>query len=508
MRINASGHIFAILTYFFLGMYALYSVYNMFVIEAQLIGEPITLVYGVLCAAGIGGSVLFAAVYRNFERRPAFMRRVLGAGYLLPPVLTALSVLATLGLAWYGFFWAAVIVVFILIGFNLAMSASLIYLMMREAEWFGTWLGVVTAAGVAAVSVPAFIFGMNGAAADADYTGFLTASAVSFAAVVFLMALAAFRGAEIPDRLMRAQKEFGIRHVGASEQGTPSAETGALSMEPDVPLRRILICNGVLIIVFAFWIGANDVYCAGIRIADPAFFDVPYVLCLAPGLALGGILADVFRGRYLPLAAVACVLALAPLSISFDEPSRLLTSWVGGLIHGLFLFHISYSLPSVMSFGRHSVRILAVVGLLYYLGAGAGGLSSETIVAWSVQARLWLIVCAAFGVLFALLSFGRMPAVPPYPVPSGTAGQDPGGAPAEPAVESGRHVLDPIASEYGFSPREREVVGYLLESYSTAEIADAMFVTERTVQFHVSSLLRKTGMRTRTELVALFTQTK
>jgi DNA-binding NarL/FixJ family response regulator len=50
--------------------------------------------------------------------------------------------------------------------------------------------------------------------------------------------------------------------------------------------------------------------------------------------------------------------------------------------------------------------------------------------------------------------------------------------------------------------REREIWRLVAHGKSNSEIAAAAFITERTVKYHVSNLLSKTGTKTRTELVA------
>jgi len=51
--------------------------------------------------------------------------------------------------------------------------------------------------------------------------------------------------------------------------------------------------------------------------------------------------------------------------------------------------------------------------------------------------------------------------------------------------------------------REREVLDALLENLANKEIADRLHISERTVKFHVSSLLEKFGVRRRSDLILL-----
>ena len=58
------------------------------------------------------------------------------------------------------------------------------------------------------------------------------------------------------------------------------------------------------------------------------------------------------------------------------------------------------------------------------------------------------------------------------------------------------------------SPREREVLQALLENLANKEIAGRLHISERTVKFHVSSVLQKYGVRRRTDLLLLWFQNR
>ena len=59
------------------------------------------------------------------------------------------------------------------------------------------------------------------------------------------------------------------------------------------------------------------------------------------------------------------------------------------------------------------------------------------------------------------------------------------------------------SSPANLSQREREVLDALLENLANKEIADKLHISERTVKFHVSSLLEKFGVPRRTDLILL-----
>jgi DNA-binding NarL/FixJ family response regulator len=76
-----------------------------------------------------------------------------------------------------------------------------------------------------------------------------------------------------------------------------------------------------------------------------------------------------------------------------------------------------------------------------------------------------------------------------------------GGSPLGPGV-TGRlldHIEQGDERPGGLTPRELEVLTLLVRGLKNAEIASELFISERTVKFHVSSILAKLGAGTRTE---------
>jgi DNA-binding CsgD family transcriptional regulator/tetratricopeptide (TPR) repeat protein len=73
-----------------------------------------------------------------------------------------------------------------------------------------------------------------------------------------------------------------------------------------------------------------------------------------------------------------------------------------------------------------------------------------------------------------------------------------GDVPAEPAVETAAHE-DP----FGLTPRERQVLVLVAEGRTNREIGDALFMAEKTASVHVSRILSKLDVRSRTEAAAV-----
>ncbi|SEF67133.1 two component transcriptional regulator, LuxR family [Eubacterium ruminantium] len=55
-------------------------------------------------------------------------------------------------------------------------------------------------------------------------------------------------------------------------------------------------------------------------------------------------------------------------------------------------------------------------------------------------------------------------------------------------------------SSKGFTPRELEVLRYLVDGYENTEIAEKLNISPRTVKMHIENMLHRTGFRNRLEL--------
>ena len=78
-----------------------------------------------------------------------------------------------------------------------------------------------------------------------------------------------------------------------------------------------------------------------------------------------------------------------------------------------------------------------------------------------------------------------------------------GGSLLEPAVAS--RFLDSINDPDALTARQKEVLKLIATGLLNKEIANRLYISERTVKFHVSEILAKLGAGNRTEAVAIAT---
>ncbi|MMZ64498.1 HTH-type transcriptional regulator MalT [compost metagenome] len=64
-----------------------------------------------------------------------------------------------------------------------------------------------------------------------------------------------------------------------------------------------------------------------------------------------------------------------------------------------------------------------------------------------------------------------------------------------------QELLPLLAERHGLTTRERELLGFVLRSYSSKDIAAAMHISAYTVQDHLKSIFSKTGVSSRRELI-------
>jgi DNA-binding CsgD family transcriptional regulator len=72
----------------------------------------------------------------------------------------------------------------------------------------------------------------------------------------------------------------------------------------------------------------------------------------------------------------------------------------------------------------------------------------------------------------------------------------------EPVARRGRNEAAAPGDELGLTPREKEVLALVAEGRTNRQIADALFISDKTASVHVSNILAKLGVANRAEAAA------
>lgn len=208
------------------------------------------------------------------------------------------------------------------------------------------------------------------------------------------------------------------------------------------------------------------------------------------GLLLGGHITN----RSKKISAITCLIILAtPMLYIILQAQAGIT---------LLVFLLSYFFTGVLSVYRFGITsdmsdavnakglpmtFLCTFGLVFgRLGEGIGGfmgikLSQNQLVLISVTCFV-LVIATAFFIFHYLTSF--------IPVPQ--------------VVQNHEDRMTAFKVKYDISTREMDVLELLIEGKSNAEIADRLYVSENTVRFHVSNILKKTGCKSRKDVSSLY----
>ena len=207
------------------------------------------------------------------------------------------------------------------------------------------------------------------------------------------------------------------------------------------------------------------------------------------GIAVAGILAD--RDRRLGLALCAASLVMPFLLIAL--------SGVGASAFGLWMLAYLLTGIYVLFSVLLTVDLAEEAGREYMAGSGMlvrhVGDTLGTVIYVALAARpIVLIVIAA--VLFALTA---MVFLALFRREITTA------EPTSPE-ERERRRFDRFAATHDLSARERQILRLVLDEKSNAEIADELVLSLSTVKFHMTNLLKKTGCKTRLEILAKYAE--
>ncbi len=203
----------------------------------------------------------------------------------------------------------------------------------------------------------------------------------------------------------------------------------------------------------------------------------------ALGLIIAGLASDKNRrwGAIFCLAALAFPFAALALGNSTVGETAM---WMVA-----YLFLGFWSAYRILVFSDISAKRglpgLAVAGLLVgRLGEAIGTLGASFLTGAPLIVASGVVFALVIALFFSLYQKSYSPIIH--------------------AEETEKQRLQEYASRFKLSPREREIFNLIVQGMSNTEIAAALFITESTVKFHAGNIFKKTGLSSRSALIADF----
>ena len=284
------------------------------------------------------------------------------------------------------------------------------------------------------------------------------------------------RSNPIPEDILAQDRSSGNPVPGASISVYDEKKGGASKHLPLLIGTTVVVFSLVKNIGFGF--PSADLYDGVSLEASRAFYAV--------GLLIAGYITEKNRKYGAVCTMAALVTPFLILSLS-GEPIPQTIFWaLDYFVYGFF------SVYRIILFSD----LAKARGLAYYAGFGlflgrigdAAGTSLCTLFAGHVSA---LVILAALLFIAAIFLFFRLYQYLYVPVPS-----------AQHLSET--ELFERFSSRYALSSREQEVLQLLLDKKTNSDIAETLFISDRTVKFHIHNLLAKTGGKNRAELLAIY----
>ena len=291
---------------------------------------------------------------------------------------------------------------------------------------------------------------------------------------------------------------------------------------PTFPVSRLFYAVGL---IFFGWL------------ADKRFTILPAIVLLMNAYYLWFRALD--TKLFLPLSQIVETLCSGPtiilLTAGFlhaaahsDSPERWaamgrivglpLTSF--GLALGLWLWPV---ISTATMLAVYTTLLLVAVVLLY-----RGALAYLSVLQTAAEAQFFVVAAASGltteGIPTEELSSADVPATePPIEEPAFSQAMETPIPPqatyesalsdetvcedaAPPSKADHEETFAAYCRRYNLTAKEAEVLTEILKGQNAEEIAESQFITKRTVRFHISNLLRKTGNKTQIAMIAHFHQ--
>ena len=275
-----------------------------------------------------------------------------------------------------------------------------------------------------------------------------------------------------------------------SQTGIPEPKTGEAAELPvpetgqSIPEAKLLaLACGIVFLISAtknlgFRFPSSDIE-AGLI---PEISRIPY----AAGLLAAGFVNDKDRKSGMLCTIAALIIPFIMLGLTGEPVSRTIFWGLDYLFFGFFsVFRVVLFLDLA---DRMHLPAIAPLGLLIGRLGDAAGTTVSILLADNKITLIVITMVLFFPTLFLLFQLYRH-LYEPQAV----------------RQKSEQEVFEAFCLHNDLSARERDIFRMIISNRTNGEIAEALFITENTVKYHVRNILQKTGCKKRTELQKKYT---
>lgn len=267
---------------------------------------------------------------------------------------------------------------------------------------------------------------------------------------------------------------------------TPSAFPDVpYAFKPDLPApsRRYVAILVAAVALISITGGINDGALVLLNAENViSLYAIPRVMYLV-GVIVAGFIVDIRDGRYLPVFILAATLFTSVGLMFLDNAAMLFfNACVYSLIAGfaIMFFTVPFTHLAVRmadpalwaGMGRAVRLIFMIIGTI---------LMNEllTKLPFGYTIALSITLSASLLVLFWWGGFLSSPQ----------------------QAKSASQTISDYGEKHGFTDRENEILSLLYNGCTTNEIAAKLYISEKTVRNHISNMMTKSGVASRTELL-------
>lgn len=276
------------------------------------------------------------------------------------------------------------------------------------------------------------------------------------------------------------------------KQVPPSPHTKAIPGKTPPPVLKYILGGIIAIALLAMMQGLNDGVATSLHADGGDYIVYGYPrLFVIPGLLLAGAVADLKDRRFFPFATLLAMLFLTVAVFLFSTPEtyNIATACIYFFASFMTIFSVVPFFEWAPSTERPALTAIAGRSVRYAASGVAIMVSGILYVSASIPMLLilYVILLALLFTVFFFMGQLKLPAR---------------------KKEELQMAYDIFVETYSFTDREAEILAMLSSGSSTAEIAGALFIADKTVRNHISNMLSKTGLASRADLLMLARQAK